>query len=190
MLHVSNKQSEQVPSSQQGIDRHREERQVSEPGDTPSSREALSGVKASFFPNLKTLVPGSSPGPGIVEPSMFMSCDRFKSNSGKSFAGQSVTLARVAFEHACHIRRPHSVCVTSSGRRWATATAPILSLKRTHDHPLRDPTGRDLCRARTASGLPPPPSTRGTSRYSPEGPTAPAPAAFAAEDVAHHRICS
>ena len=27
---------------------------------------------------------------------MFMSCDRFKKNSGKSFAGQSGALARVA----------------------------------------------------------------------------------------------
>jgi hypothetical protein len=66
---------------------------------------------------------------------MFMSCDRFKSDSGKSFAGQSVTLARLAFEHARHMRRPHSVSAASSGRRWATAKARILSIRRAHDYP-------------------------------------------------------
>jgi hypothetical protein len=49
------------------------------------------------------------------EPSMFMSCDRFKPNSGKSFAGQSGALARVAFS-----RQPRSCRA-----RTAAALAPV-----------------------------------------------------------------
>ena len=47
---------------------------------------------------------------------MFMPCDRFKANSGKSFAGQSCALARVTFEHGRHMRRGTQYCVASSGR--------------------------------------------------------------------------
>jgi hypothetical protein len=65
---------------------------------------------------------------------MFMSCDRFKPNSGKSFAGQRGALACVALEHARHMRRRTQYCVASSGRRWATSNrTPTIAFSRLSD---------------------------------------------------------